>query len=76
MTDTRLILSAANGVKRGPQRESERNSAGGGFCCALCCVPATPTYFLPLLLSLSPLSSFTTSLLTYIERKNVNRARL
>lgn len=37
MTDTRLILSGAKGVKGGPQRERERNSAGGVLLCFVLC---------------------------------------
>lgn len=38
MTDTLLILSGANWVKRGPLRERERNSGLGGGVLTVFCV--------------------------------------
>lgn len=61
MTDTLLILSGANCVKRGPLRERERNSGFGGVLAVFCVV------LLSLLHSfLSALFSFCFSILLYI----------
>lgn len=76
MTDTRLILSGAKGVKGGPQRERERNSAGGVLLCFVLCSCHSYIVYSSAPFSLCLLIFYYITPLAYIERKNVSRVHL